>query len=256
LFLPFLILLVLLVILAVLCLVLGEEDSQSKKLMERPTSPTGQKVLDNKEQTAQTNKQYRALLDSIKSDAIFSGQTNKAKKIKREEITNFLVEKLEKHKKQKTNEVVSCFSYLEKQSVKSTEKGIKQAQSQLSEKHGLCIKTSNHHQLKVATGKKKASPADVKAGKIHGLLQLQSYNIEYLLTPFCDTDGFISRLEATINGDQMVGSHLCKNTCSASGHVVPASYTTNTRSHETCPSYWVVNDKIVNMFRVMHNIGA
>lgn len=192
-------------------------------------------------------KQFIALLQAIKSRALYDGQVEKSKQLSKDEIVPFLQEKLVKARSKISNDL-TLFDYLRKHSIDSKNETVEKNIKFLLEKHKPCKVTLNHHQLKLASSTKEVTPSDSKSNKVRGLIQIQSYNLSVALDqPGMNLSSLKDFLQRSTDADRpyQVGAHLCKRICIQEGHVISLRAVTNFKNHETCPSFWIVRDKLV-----------
>jgi len=197
--------------------------------------------------TSKQNLQMKALLQALENGTLSRtyGQHSKDQVLEDDEVVKFMRDKY--IKMQLRCKEIPTFDYLKNHTIGSTTASqVQEAEQLLTTQYSSCLpKPDNikgYQQLKFADISRPCKPSD-KAGCC-GLIQIQAYNIG----PLIPEDGKIQTLKDNINrwlrnSEElyMVGGHLCKRRCITKGHQAQVSSKTNTRNHETCPSFWLIN---------------
>lgn len=206
-----------------------------------------------KDEKKRGTKQMEDLLQAIQSGSLAEtqGVNWKKSKIQKGCVSHFLESKLEKLKGAAIE--TNPFEYLRVHNIFSSQEEIEKCILSLVKTHKLCLscKSESHPQIKLPYSKKIPSSSDKKNGKVIGLLQIQAYNVIFLLPEKKNESKDEERDEKLIENISNwidlcpVGSHICKNRCITRGHVVPLSHEVN-KGHDYCASYWVVHGKLIN----------
>jgi len=202
---------------------------------------------DDTKQVKFGKKQISALLESVESLSVFDSQGAKRQRVPKEEIVEFIRAKLTRQRVK--GDKINRFDYVSQQSVGSDKRGIEAAISHLSTRHGECILTESHHQLKIPSSTVHVTESDRrKNNKEIGVVQIQSYSLALIVDrDKCTYEDLILTLRDFCDRELLVGAHLCKSKCTQKSHVASVPVSTNIKLHDSCPSYWLVNNQLVNM---------
>lgn len=162
------------------------------------------------------------------------------------DVYGFLLRKLEGVRKSQTE--YATFDYLKDQCVNTDPDIVGGFIEQLRLAYGNCGLMNHYSQLKIPCTTIPPMPSDAKNNKRCGLITLQSWVISMVMDSAHDSDTLYDSIGDFLKSyPGQVGAHLCKNVCTTRGHVIPTEYIVNIKTHDSCPAFWVVKEKLYSL---------
>lgn len=174
------------------------------------------------------------------------GSDYQAKVVPFNEVYSFLLNKMGNLKNSLSE--FETFEYLNGQCVNTDRDVLESFKSRLKISFKNCSMMNHYSQLKIPCTTIRPMRSDANNNKRCGTITLQFWLISMLMDAADDSHELyrvIDEYLETHRGD--VGSHLCKKVCSTRGHVIPTKSIVNIKTHDSCPAFWVVNQKLYSL---------